>query len=203
MPGGPAVLCEVGTVLLEHTEPAKRPMSASLVSSKRQTWNTPDDVLRVIRRFDAIGLDPCSNAGSIVGAATEWRYERDGDSLLKSWCGHGLVFCNPPYSKWLKRWMAKCSMSGAEVISLTPARTDTTAWHSFAATADAICFWKGRMTFLGATAPAPFPSALCYWAPADGGSRVEHFAEIFQSVGIVSLKSPTRTEDSAQIGLAF
>lgn len=189
------------TLLLTHTEPPSRPMAASMVSSKRQSWNTPDDVLRAIRRFDAIGLDPCSNSGSIVGARTEWRLERDGDSLTRDWTGHGLVFVNPPYSRWLKRWMAKCSMSGAEVISLTPARTDTTAFQSFAFTAEAICFWAGRMTFLGATAPAPFPSALCYWPPEGGESRVERFREIFGDFGLV-VRCPHRpAAENSQIAL--
>lgn len=178
-------------------------MPQSMKSSVRQTFNTPEDVLRVIRRFDAIGLDPCSNAASIVGAATEWRLERDGDSLTKDWTGRGLVFCNPPYSRWLKKWMAKCSMSGAEVISLTPARTDTTAWHSFASTAEAICFWRGRMTFLHATSCAPFPSALCYW-PGASGSRVDRFEEIFREVGIVMRRGAARQpEKISQIALAL
>ena len=178
-------------------------MPQSMRSSVRQTFNTPEDVLRVIRRFDAIGLDPCSNDRSIVRAATEWRLERDGDSLTRNWRGHGLTFVNPPYSRWLKRWMAKCSMSGAEIISLTPARTDTKAWHSFASTAEAVCFWKGRMWFLDATAPAPFPSALCYWPPADGPSRVERFEEIFSTVGMVFRTPHRRAEKTSQIALAL
>ena len=162
----------------------ERPMSGALVTSARQTWNTPADVLDEIRRFDAIGLDPCSNPQSIVGAATEWQLERDGDSLARDWRGHGLVYCNPPYSRWLKRWMAKCSTAGCEVISLTPARTDTVAWHSYAVTCDAVCFWRGRMRFLGAAASAPFPSALCYW-----GDRIDRFVEVFGRVGIVNVSA--------------
>ena len=186
---------------LAFAEQSPGAMPQSMRSSVRQTFNTPKDVLDAIRRFDTIGLDPCSNAGSIVGATTEWRLERDGDSLTRSWLGHGLVFVNPPYSRWLKRWMAKCSMSGAEVISLTPARTDTTAFQSFAFTAEAVCFWAGRMTFLGAEAPAPFPSALCYWPPEDGESRVGRFEEIFSDFGLV-VRCPHRAPDGAyQIAL--
>ena len=188
---------------LAFSEQSLGAMPQSMRSSVRQTFNTPEDVLRVIRRFDAIGLDPCSNDRSIVHAATEWRLERDGDSLTRDWRGHGLTFVNPPYSRWLKRWMAKCSMSGAEIISLTPARTDTKAWHSFASTAEAVCFWKGRMWFLDATAPAPFPSALCYWPPADGPSRVERFEEIFSTVGLVFRTPHRRAEKNSQIALAF
>ena len=188
---------------LAFAEQSLGAMPQSMRSSVRQTFNTPEDVLRVIRRFDAIGLDPCSNDRSIVRAATEWRLERDGDSLTRNWRGHGLTFVNPPYSRWLKRWMAKCSMSGAEIISLTPARTDTKAWHSFASTAEAVCFWKGRMWFLDATAPAPFPSALCYWPPADGPSRVERFEEIFSTVGMVFRTPHRRAEKTSQIALAL
>jgi len=60
-------------------------------------FNTPPELLEQVRQLDArgIGLDPCSNAYSLVDARTAW----DGtgqDGLIPSWRGHGLVFMNPP-----------------------------------------------------------------------------------------------------------
>lgn len=171
---------------------------APLMASESQEWNTPEEVLRPVRAFDAIGLDPCSNERSIVGAAVEWRMERDGDSLLRCWAGLGLVFVNPPYSHHLRAWMAKCGSSGAEVIALVPARTDARWWQEHAGMADAICFWRGRVRFLGGEASAPFPSALPYWGP-----RVDRFAEVFREVGIVTVSERAfrAVKQPAQMGL--
>lgn len=159
-------------------------MNRSMLASDRQDWNTPEGVIDRVRAFDAIGLDPCSNAGAIVGASTEWRLERDGDSLTRDWRGHGVVFVNPPYGPHLLRWMAKCAASGAEVITLTPARTDTKWWQNHAARASAICYWRGRITFRGARDPAPFPTASCYF-----GERVDRFVEVFKPAGLVQVSA--------------
>lgn len=162
--------------------------SRAQFTSNSQEWNTPLEVLELVRAFDAIGLDPCSNAGSIVGAAVEWRMERDGDSLLRDWRGHGLVYVNPPYSRFLRAWTAKCAQSGAEVIACVPARTDARWWHQSAVTADAICYWRGRLRFLGAPSSAPFPSALLYFGP-----RVERFRDVFAAVGVTAKRGePSR-----------
>lgn len=158
---------------------------APLMSSERDDWNTPEIVLERVRAMGPIGLDPCGNAGSIVGAETEWRLERDGDSLHRDWSGHGLVYCNPPYGRLIRAWVAKCretSATGAEVIALVPARPDTRWWHESCAppAADAVCFWRGRLTFLGAPAGAPFPSAIIYF-----GDRPRRFQEVFAMAGSI------------------
>ena len=181
-------------------EIVNRGVQQQMVASERQDWNTPGEVLRIVRAFDCIGLDPCSNAGSIVGAQTEWRLERDGDSLARDWRGYGLVYCNPPYSHHLRAWLAKCSTAHAEIIALTPARTDTVWWQDYAATADAICYWRGRLKFLGADNCAPFPSASCYWGP-----RVARFVEMFKPVGLVQVSANLlrHVEESPQMQLAL
>jgi site-specific DNA-methyltransferase (adenine-specific) len=71
-------------------------------------------------------------------------------------------------------------LHGAEVVVLLPARTDTRYWHEQVAQADAICFWRGRMTFVGAPAAAPFPTALVYFGP-----RPWDFQRVFTSKGMV------------------
>jgi site-specific DNA-methyltransferase (adenine-specific) len=95
----------------------------------------------------------------------------------------GLVYVNPPYSQ-ARAWLAKCateSAEGIEIIALVPARTDTRAWHeSIWRYADAVCFWRGRLRFVGATASAPFPSAVVYY-----GHRAERFRAVFGQAGRV------------------
>ena len=151
-----------------------------LMSSVRGDWNTPGCVLERVRRVAPIDLDPCSNAASIVNAAVEWHLERDGDSLRRDWmCTPGLlIYVNPPYGRDIGTWVARCAgtaigIGPSAVVALIPARTDTAWWHRYATTADAICFWRGRLTFLGAAQGAPVPSAVAYWGPCRATFRRE------------------------------
>jgi phage N-6-adenine-methyltransferase len=161
---------------------------APLMSSARGDWRTPACVLNRVRLLGPIGLDPCSGPGSIVGAAVEWTEADDG--LSRDWTGYGLVYCNPPYGRDIGRWLVRChavTRCGGildDCIALVPARTDTVWWHSWVATADAICYWRGRVTFLGAAAPAPFPSAVVYW-----GGIPYWFASAFADAGRIEVRS--------------
>jgi site-specific DNA-methyltransferase (adenine-specific) len=74
---------------------------------------------------------------------------------------------NPPYGRSIGRWMKKAweaSRSGATVVCLVPARTDTKWWHDFAMRGE-IKFLKGRLKFGGCTKSAPFPSAIVVFKP--------------------------------------
>jgi hypothetical protein len=161
-------------------------VAAALLKSDRQDWNTPAEVLDLVRQVGPIGLDPCWNAAGLVRAARNLDGAIGCSGLLAPWGGHGLVFINPPYGRELVPWAKKIAAEGAagvEAIALVPARTDTAWWHDHIATADAICFWRGRLTFLGAEAGAPFPSALAYF-----GERAKRFATVFGPRGWVVRK---------------
>lgn len=83
------------------------------------------------------------------------------DGLSQEWTGH--CFCNPPYCSQIGHWVRKAflsSQSGATVVLLIPARTDTQYWHDFMLRASEIRFLKGRLRFGGSTNSAPFPSAV-------------------------------------------
>ncbi len=159
-------------------------INAAVMSSARQSWNTPECVLERVRRVDAVGLDPCSNPSSIVGAKVEWSLENGDNGLIMPWGEYGLVFVNPEYGRGIGKWMALCAIEAVnhtEIIALVPARTDA-RWFNYAWSADAICFWTGRLRFLGAPSSAPFPSAVVYWGP-----RKYRFAAAFDSAGNVVL----------------
>lgn len=69
---------------------------------------------------------------------------------------------NPPYGREIGHWMKKAyesSLTGAVVVCLVPARTDTKWWHDYAMKGD-IEFIKGRLKFGDAKNNAPFPSAV-------------------------------------------
>lgn len=160
----------------------------TMMSSANSDWNTPQKLLDVVYAFDKIRLDPCSNSNSVVAAANHLcGFGIDDDGLTANWGGYGgLVYVNPPYGKDITDWVEKCmieSFNGVEIIALLPSRTDTKWWHNNIPSAQAVCFWKGRLKFVGAQNCAPFPSAIAYW-----GKRPYRFAEKFQNHGMISLQ---------------
>ncbi len=180
---------------------------APLLSSVKQDWRTPAEVIQLVQQVGPIVLDPCASREEPVCAPTPWQFFGPGhiDGLAEPWAdwacagksralhwvrgaeGGRIVYVNPPYGRALPRWVEKCAreghINGCEIVLLIPARTDTRAWQTHVRWADAVCFWRGRMTFVGAPAPAPFPSALVYW-----GARAERFAEVFAPHGIVEIR---------------
>lgn len=83
--------------------------------------------------------------------------------------------------EWCLRAKEQHDRWGADVIGLIPAAVDTEVWQrSVFGVADAVCFWRGRMTFLGATAPAPMACALVYW-----GAKPWRFHQHFEAHGRV------------------
>jgi hypothetical protein len=182
--------------------------TTTATSSDRSDWQTPDEVLERVRRVEPIALDPCTTADNPCRAkaicvppgeagkyaSVEVGCEMVVDGLASPWSrmasrAGGLIYCNPPYGRDIWRWLEKCVEAGwedeAEVIALVPARTDTSWWQRYCSPPEpayAVCFWAGRLTFKGAPAPAPFPSALVYWGP-----RRFRFAEAFASAGRIWL----------------
>jgi hypothetical protein len=70
---------------------------------------------------------------------------------------------NPPYGRAIGTWVRKAreeALKGVKVVSLLPARTDTAWWHDDVMRAQEIRLLRGRLTFVGAPSPAPFPSAV-------------------------------------------
>lgn len=154
-------------------------------SSSSDSWQTPENVLDLVRSVEPIGLDPCTSPDNPVGADKFYTESEDGLSQSSPWwTGRGLIFVNPPYSN-VGRWMEKASSGWlSTVICLVPARTDTKWFHEFVwAQTALVCFWKGRLKFKGAPSCAPFPSAIvCY-------TRITHtagrFDDVFGKVGKV------------------
>ena len=160
-----------------------------MMSSENMGWQTPPEVLAIVREFfgGKIALDPCSEPDNPTQALSWLTKENNG--LAWDWVALAAklpisrgVFVNPPYGRGLGAWSAKMrdeGKRGAEIIGLLPARTDTRWWQAVT-TADAVCFWRGRIKFVGAPNSAPFPSALPYWGP-----RPQEFRRIFERYGWV------------------
>lgn len=184
-----------------------RSLNAGMFSSEFDDWNTPEEVLAPARAFagpDGIGLDPCSNAQSIVRARVEWRLERGEDGLGRDWNGFGLVWVNPPYGDEIGWWMRKMDREAAhlvEILALVPHRTDPEWYQQNVRRVAAKCEWAGRLQhprgrkdrsqldWLAGPAndaeplqvgSAPFPSVILYW-----GERVREFRRAFSPFGKV------------------
>lgn len=156
-----------------------RARSRPMLASGSMDWNTPPEVLRYVRELcGSIGLDPCSNAGSIVEARTAW--DEGADGLARSWLGKGTAFVNPPYGDALPRWIAKCraeAAEGVEILCLVPSRTETRWFRSVLESPATVGLWSGRVQFLGAPHPATFPNVMIYWGP-----RADRFVAVFETV---------------------
>jgi site-specific DNA-methyltransferase (adenine-specific) len=90
-------------------------------------------------------------------------------------CWRGICWMNPPFGATIWRWVAKAyrqAQSGATVVCLLPARTDTRWWHDFVMRAHEIRFISRRVVYVGAGAPAPFPSVLVVFRPGQSILRV-------------------------------
>ena len=153
----------------------KRKDYSACLSSRDQTWQTPSALLATILAAaarEAFDLDPCSPASDgPVPALTRWTETDDG--LARAWSG--LVFVNPPYSRALPQWVAKCkeeAAAGAVVIGLVPSRTDTRWWHDHVAGQASIIMLKGRLKFGNGKGSAPFPSALIVWGDQELAARI-------------------------------
>ena len=149
--------------------------------------NTPASVLCVVRRFDAIRLDPCSNRHSIVKAAVEWFGPPDGvDGLRTPWKGvggPGVVFANAPWCE-MDRWGTKAAYEWAvnSVESILWSHFDPSAdWcQSLLRYCTAAALWSGRVNHpCGGVLDkngSKFPNAAWYFGP-----RLKHFKNVFEA----------------------
>lgn len=143
----------------------------AMLSSDNQCWNTPHLIRDFIHDLpgwskDGRGTftDPCHNENSIMDAAVTYDVEQDG--MQHPWFDR--AFVNSEYGDALPIWVDECvarwTHYRTEVVGLWPARTDTEFFQGkIMPTASAILFLAGRLTFLGAKDPAPFPSYLPFW----------------------------------------
>lgn len=101
------------------------------------------------------------------------KYFSEKDNGLELTWPKGWSWCNPPYGKSLIYWAKKAyeqSEEGRDCIMLLPARTDTKWFHQYILPfASAVIFIRGRLTFKGEPASAPFPSMLVVWKKREAG----------------------------------
>lgn len=131
-------------------------------SSNSVEWETPKDFFDKLNSEFRFTLDVCANAQN---AKCKHFYSIEEDGLKKSW--KGSCWMNPPYGRKISAWIKKAyesSLSGALVVCLIPARTDTSYWHNYVMKGE-VRFIRGRLRFGGCKNSAPFPSAVIIFRP--------------------------------------
>jgi len=126
-------------------------------------WATPQAFYDALHAEFHFTLDVAAQPGN-AKCARYWTPGEDG--LSQPWIG--ACWCNPLYGKTISLWVAKAyasAQAGATVVCLLPARTDTHWWQRYCLMASEVRFVSGRITFVGASNPAPFPSAVVIFRP--------------------------------------
>ena len=132
-------------------------------SSESGEWETPQDLFDLLNKEFGFQLDVCASAGN---AKCLLYYDRETDGLAQDW--RGRCWMNPPYGREIGKWVAKARHTaedtGATVVCLLPARTDTAWWWDHVVHGE-VRFLRGRLRFVGAEGSAPFPSAVVIFGP--------------------------------------
>lgn len=139
-------------------------MNKSLLSTGKNDWETPQDFFDKLDAEFHFTLDSCA---SKENHKCKKYFTKEENGLLQDWSGE-TVFCNPPYSaKEQDAWVKKCyeESKHAVCVMLVPARTDTERFHNYILPHAEIRFLKGRLTFVGAKDPAPFPNMVVIFRP--------------------------------------
>lgn len=138
------------------------------MSSNSNEWETPQDFFNALDEIYHFRLDA---AASAENHKCPVYFDEEKDALALPWTGYGPVWVNPPYGRQIDKWVAKAaeeSKSGATIVMLIPARTETRYWHDyiFGNPNAQVTFIRGRLKFSNAKASAPFPSAVVVFRPS-------------------------------------
>lgn len=138
-----------------------------MFSSKTDLWETPQDLFDKLNNEFQFTLDVCATPEN---AKCDKFYTEEQDGPEHPW--KGTVWCNPPYGRGIGQWVRRAlfaSVSGATVVMLLPARTDTKWFHDYIYKRNnvEIRFIRGRLKFGGSKNSAPFPSMVVVFMPHD------------------------------------
>lgn len=108
-------------------------------------WYTPPGL------FDALGLrfdlDPCAPPGGLPWIPADRFFSVDDDGLTQPW--QGRVWLNPPYGRHTRGWVRRLAAHG-DGVALVFARTETEWAQDVLPACSAVCFIRGRLTFVRA-----------------------------------------------------
>jgi phage N-6-adenine-methyltransferase len=145
-------------------------MNRTLFSSVSDEWATPACVYQPLDAEFHFDIDLCANE---MNAKCKQFITHERNSLTVEWHDVGKTgWCNPPYTRGKARAFVEKAIAeaahGFTTVLLLPSRTDTKLFHELLWDRNTHCarrgvsvrFMQGRVTFVGALAPAPFPSMI-------------------------------------------
>jgi site-specific DNA-methyltransferase (adenine-specific) len=130
-------------------------------SSRKHDWETPAGLFDELDLEFGFDTDVCATGKN---SKCDHYFSKDEDGLAQGWAGLR-CWCNPPYGREISKWVQKAAGSNALVVMLLPARTDTRWFHDHIYGKAEVRFLKGRLRFVGARHPAPFPSMVVVFRP--------------------------------------
>lgn len=138
--------------------------TATKANPSADKWETPRVLFEQLHAEFGFTLDAAAEKST---AKCRQYYTAEDDALKQDWkkdSKGGAVWLNPPYSRGLQAAFIRKAHSeatrGCTVVCLIPARPDTKIWQEVILPNAEVRFIAGRVRFFGATAGAPFPSAL-------------------------------------------
>lgn len=144
-------------------------VAPALFSSAKQDWETPQGLFDRLDNEFHFGVDVCANKTNAKVPQRYYDLSRGQDGLQLPW-SPSPAWCNPPYGREVGQWVAKAAeerSQGRISVLLLPARTDTKWFHSliWRLPGREIRFLRGRVRFVRAPHPAPFPSMIVIFRP--------------------------------------
>lgn len=166
------------------SNPTTEPHNHRAQGTGQNEWYTPAIYVAAAKAaLGEIDLDPASSAiaNETVGAANFYTINDDG--LNQLW--RGRVWMNPPYAQpYIADFIAKLvaevqAKRVTEAIALTHNYTDTAWFHNAAGSASAICFTRGRISFLSPTGEkaAPTQGQAFFYFGADPSIFIREFGK--------------------------
>lgn len=158
-------------------------------NSTENEWYTPPQYIEAAREvMGGIDLDPASSDVAQQTVRAETYYTASDDGLAQEWSGR--VWLNPPYSKELiGQFCEKLANSlfgnGGTVrdaVLLVNNATDTQWFHDVIEHASAVCFVKGRISFLdeqGQAKNKPLQGQMLIYF----GQQEDRFVGVFSEFG--------------------
>lgn len=132
---------------------------------KSDEWETPADLFAELDREFHFTTDVAALPDN---AKCDHFYTPGENGLVQAWTG--TCWMNPPYGREIGQWVQKAfesAQTGATVVCLVPARTDTQWWHRYVLNASEVRYIEGRLKFGGSANSAPFPSAIIIFRPSE------------------------------------
>jgi len=116
-------------------------------ASKSVVWRTPPALFLALDKEFDFTIDVAADDGN---AHVDRYFDAEQDGLAQPW-GAERIFCNPPYGRDLKLWVAKAVLEsqekGALVVLLLPARTGNSWFHQYCLPHAEVRFIRGRLNF--------------------------------------------------------